>query len=159
MGFPLFMEQYMAEGSPYLRALYYNSTKRLCGLDRSEVMALLQEAVQIARSGFSIPVPRGANLSPEGRLFQQLCDDGCDDLLMSMNPDSANEHNFPGICEWDAWAEYVVYEQGAWSTSGWKGERCPVDRALLRQLRRQAGKSLPNLTAGLALCSDNRALG
>ena len=38
--FPFFMEQYMAEGAPYLRALYYNSTKRLCGLDEREVRAL-----------------------------------------------------------------------------------------------------------------------
>merc|ERR1711862_522354 len=98
--FPLFMEQYMAEGAPYLRALYYNSAKRICGLHRVEVVTLLEQAVNLWQGGFAIPAPRGANLSPEGRLFQELCTNDCSELLMSTNPDAANTHQYPGICEW-----------------------------------------------------------
>merc|ERR1719454_2151277 len=40
--FPLFMEQQLANGAPYIRAIYYNSSKRVCGLHLGEVMTVLQ---------------------------------------------------------------------------------------------------------------------
>merc|ERR1719498_2008786 len=122
----------MAEGATHLRALYYSSVKRLCGIDADEVQVLIQEAITLYREGFSMPVPPGENLSPEGKLFKKLCSiSDCTDLLMSMNPDYANPKKMPGTCFYDGWVEYVVYEQGGWATEGWHSEEgighCPVD--------------------------------
>merc|ERR1712107_66351 len=100
---------------------------RLCGLRKSEVLSLLKEAALLVRSGFSIPVPPGGNLSPEGQLFTELCRSGCDDLLKSMNPN----FEFPQKCwEENGWAEYVVYEQNGWDPAALQNETCPVNRTL-----------------------------
>merc|ERR550514_762855 len=60
-----FMDEYMAEGAPHLRALY----ARLDSKKSREEMAmhvaeLIQEAQRLISSGFPIPGPTGVNLSP-----------------------------------------------------------------------------------------------
>ena len=55
--FPVFMEQQLANGAPYLRALYYSSKDRACGLEEAKVRSLLLEAVLLFRQGFRMPLP------------------------------------------------------------------------------------------------------
>merc|ERR1712190_526043 len=59
----------MAEGSPYIKALYYwpgsdppTMVNRIAGL--------VSEAKTLALSGFDIPVPVGANLSPIAQVMK-----------------------------------------------------------------------------------------
>lgn len=159
--FPFFMETYLAEGAPYIRALYYSSANRLCGLAENQVMVLLRKAVALQREGFSVPTPPGVNLSPEGKVFKELCsrnESSCKDILHSMNPedgptDALGRGTWPGICFVDAWAEYVVYEQGGWHPDGWRDKEghwfCPLDRKLLREIRsKYADQLAPMIPVG-----------
>merc|ERR1712194_297214 len=63
-----FMEEYMAEGAPYFRALYDLSP----GGDAQPVplLNLVLEAKKLLDEGFPRPVPVGANLSPVGLVFK-----------------------------------------------------------------------------------------
>eukprot|EP00053_Salpingoeca_punica_P017501 m.168789 g.168789 ORF g.168789 m.168789 type:complete len:562 (-) comp17224_c0_seq10:643-2328(-) len=138
IGIPLFMEQYMAEGAPYQRALYYDSVTRCQGLEKSKIEALIMKAYKMR--GFETPVPAGSNLSPEGKIFIEMCkrtnETYCNKFLDDFN--AMND-----------WMEYVVYEtrhfypqrsqimdyakqNGMWAD----GERA-VDRNLLAKIKEE----------------------
>jgi len=119
---PLFMEQYIAEGTPYQRALYFSS-KSICnrGYNKHELMQLI-ETSRTGR-GFKIPVPQFSNLSPEGRVFVETCSRNktlCD-LVM---PEFNNENT---------WMETFVYEMGAWDKDTLK--KFAINRTLLGQVK------------------------
>lgn len=146
-GFTEFMEQYQTEGAPYLRALYYDSSKRRCGLEEEEVKSLLERAVSMFRqTDISFPTPPLANLSPEGQVFVKMCresQDNCKQMLHAMNM------RVPDSCGAAAWAEHVVYEaKPAWSPCHGRPAGCAVkghcpfpesDREHLHLLREAAG--------------------
>ena len=100
---PLFMDQYVAEGTPYQRALYFSS-KSICngGYNKHELMQL----IEISRTsiGFKIPVPQFSNLSPEGRVFVETC--SRNETLCNVVMPEFNEEN--------TWMETFVYEMGPW---------------------------------------------
>jgi len=72
-----FMEEYMAEGAPYLRALYYprvvTREEREDPITVPGLVGLLEKAKEVLRRGFSGPTPVGANLSPVGKVFKAYC--------------------------------------------------------------------------------------
>merc|ERR1719221_52888 len=65
-----FMEEYMAEGAPYIRALYYWPGKKSGGYDEDRIMDLILEAKKLILGNFMIPVPVNTNLSPVLRLIK-----------------------------------------------------------------------------------------
>mmetsp|Transcript_59968 Transcript_59968/g.151909 ORF Transcript_59968/g.151909 Transcript_59968/m.151909 type:complete len:159 (-) Transcript_59968:77-553(-) len=69
------MEEYMAEGAPYLRALYYPKRKggKVPNLEVSTLVKLLEEARRLLQQGLEGPVSVGSNLSPVGKLFKAYC--------------------------------------------------------------------------------------
>jgi len=143
--FPFFMEVYMSEGTPYIRALYYPSSKRVCGLSEPEVKKLLAQAVQLSSpGGFDSPAAPGENLPPEGRIFREMCEgdsDYCKDLLISWNPDDGDKPKQFPYCFFDAWIEFIVYEQGFWHENGLRvpSEKepvhCPAPLERMRKIR------------------------
>ena len=131
--FPDSMEECVAEGAIYQRALYYNSSLRLQGLQRQELLRLVAEAARLIRnrSGvktnynnedtFQIPTLPGQNLSEEGRVFVEACrkakpQNGCQAMLAAMDVEPCLSH---------AWPAFIVYERGAYSPQGYGGTRCP----------------------------------
>jgi len=70
-----YMEEYMAEGAPYLRALYYRPPHRSKQgrFDVGTVEKLLLEAKRLLQSGAHRPTAIGSNLSPVGRVFKAYC--------------------------------------------------------------------------------------
>ena len=69
---PGYMDQPIVGSTPYHRALYYPLHALCDGLSLQHLTALLSQAVQLHDSRFPIPVPRGLNLAPTGRLVQDL---------------------------------------------------------------------------------------
>merc|ERR1712151_1442003 len=68
-----YMEEYMAEGSPYLRALYYPRRLKKSGLfELTNMQELLRRARELLNKGFTKPVPINENLSPIGRVYKAL---------------------------------------------------------------------------------------
>ena len=101
------MEEYILEGSPHLRALYYDSKERLTGFTADGLVKLIQQAVNLTRTGFAIPVPKRTNLSPEARVLAEACDLApvtCSQMVKEMNGGG------PYQCVNDAWFSYPVYE-------------------------------------------------
>jgi len=70
---PQFWEEYMAEGTPYIKALYYwpkASINKHVAYDVESIMELVTEAKELGNNGFKIPVPVGSNLSPTSSLWK-----------------------------------------------------------------------------------------
>ena len=73
------MEQYLAGGCPYLRAIYYPRAERVRGVKEAGLRALVEEAAALIRSDFAIPADSGeagsgeANLAGDARLFREMC--------------------------------------------------------------------------------------
>jgi len=68
-----FMEEYMAEGAPYFRALYYPWRAENAPLfDKGVMVSLLEQARIILNAGPStyLPVPVNKNLSPLGKVYK-----------------------------------------------------------------------------------------
>lgn len=63
-----YMEEYMAEGAPYLRALYYTNPGGL--IDPGMFLSVVRQAKEILTRGLSMPVPIGTNLSPVGQVYK-----------------------------------------------------------------------------------------
>lgn len=101
-------EEYVTEGSPFIRGIYYDSSIRLAGLKQAELLRLIREGWRLARDGFQIPVAERENLSPEGRIFVEACDlapQTCNQMLDEMNGLVP-----PWQCVADGWASFVVHE-------------------------------------------------
>eukprot|EP00746_Dinoflagellata_sp_MGD_P062641 gnl/MRDRNA2_/MRDRNA2_26338_c0_seq1.p1 gnl/MRDRNA2_/MRDRNA2_26338_c0~~gnl/MRDRNA2_/MRDRNA2_26338_c0_seq1.p1 ORF type:complete len:467 (+),score=52.17 gnl/MRDRNA2_/MRDRNA2_26338_c0_seq1:109-1509(+) len=141
-GVPLVLEQYIAEAAPYIRALYYNTSNRACGLDLKQFSDLLKRAVHLYYQGFRIPVPPGANLSPEGKVFQRMCSstsDRCKDLVENLNWYKKGISKACSSVHFN-WVELIVFELGPHS-----GQDCGLTndmRTLMRSLRYDAGSVL-----------------
>lgn len=68
-----FMEEYVAEGSPHLKALYYPRRGLSSpGLEVRALKKLILKAGELLRQGWSVdkPTPIGANLSPVGQVYK-----------------------------------------------------------------------------------------
>lgn len=78
-----FMEEYMTEGAPYIRALYYwpvgshgpiyaqENVEGACkSYNGTQIENLILEATQLVRTGFQMPVPVNVNLSPVTRVLK-----------------------------------------------------------------------------------------
>ncbi|CAG9466192.1 unnamed protein product [Pedinophyceae sp. YPF-701] len=135
--FPSFIEQYIAEGTPYQRALYYPSNKRMHGIKGEEISKLLLQAKGIVEQGFKVPVPPLENLSVEGKIFSLYCTENEEegqDMLDHMNGNSAFGWD---RCTDDGWLESVVYEAGGWQLESQlhDGVHCTLNRERLKKLR------------------------
>jgi hypothetical protein len=143
--FPTFMEQQLAGGgTPYLRTLYADpgaalrtSVKHpLIGEDgyRAHVngailLKLLGEAKSLVETGFKTPVPIKDNLSKEGQVLLELCEQD----PASCKRMNADRNGATYECAVVLWPECVVYEAGPWRN------KCNLNRNLLRKLRKKHG--------------------
>jgi hypothetical protein len=131
---PGYMEQSIAASTPYQRALYYPADQICAGLTRERVRAIINQAVRVYRSNFSIPIPRGENLAPEGRIVEELLrrDPVFSDHLsdpIAHKPCSTGEY---------FWPEIVVREAGGWRTGV-----CRLNHTLLEQIKYEQGYLVP----------------
>ena len=81
-------EEYLLESAPYLRALYYPTRLRMGGIEAHQLAGLIDDAIDLAAAGFSIPAPPLANLSPEGRVLVLACAQeptACSTLMDGLN--------------------------------------------------------------------------
>eukprot|EP00045_Choanoeca_perplexa_P005975 m.50116 g.50116 ORF g.50116 m.50116 type:complete len:651 (-) comp13394_c0_seq1:148-2100(-) len=141
------MEEYILEGSPHLRALYYNGKERLTGFTANGLMGLIRRAVNLTRTGFTIPVPKRTNLSPEGHVLVEACDlapVACNQMVKEMNGQGG-----PYQCVNDAWFSYPVYEVGGYdlnySRPDGKNVSCTVPRDEIRMLRTKYADQLAGM--------------
>lgn len=155
---PQFWEEHMAEGAPYIRALYYwptfnNSTPNAREADR--VVALVSEARRLVASGFKIPVPVGANLSPlaqvtKAYLFLTQDPRQTSQLtpLRLMHHPSSKAFNVscfgtPGFADRGWWPSNAIVAQkdvGQWRTE------CHFDTCLLGKLMENFGEPCTGCT-------------
>jgi hypothetical protein len=147
-----YMEEYVCEGSPHIRAVYYPARLRVGGIRAQVVTGLFDTAVDMAVDGFASPPPPGSNLSVEGRLFVRACaraPDACQFVLDGMN---GLRHD-SGYCVDDAWVAAAVYEVHRYNETrpveadGKRHAEClsPKFRAALREevrLERERSHSL-----------------
>lgn len=148
-------EEYVSEGTPYMRAVYYNSSIRLKGLQVPELLRLYRESFKLSQQGFEIPVPRRINLSAEGRVFVEACDMApvaCERMLGEMNSYVA-----PWQCVLDAWASFAVYEVGGYVEGGMdkqdgKNRTCTLPRTEIRKLREKYASELGQLEENTRQC-------
>ncbi len=123
---PGYMEQSMVASTPYHRALYYPLQEVCGGLQRERLHSLITDAARIYKSQFAIPVPRGINLAPDGRVVQSLL--RADPLFREYISDPvAHQSCASGFY---FWPEIIVRMTGGWAT----GE-CRYNKTLLLALR------------------------
>lgn len=106
-------------------------------LTKSVVLALFRQAEELVQKGIKVPVYVIDNLSIEGRLTRELCDSDlptCDIMYRQQNSLMP-----PGQCVADNWLECIVYELGGFAEEGYDGEKCAVNRGVLRRLRKKYG--------------------
>jgi hypothetical protein len=105
-----FMEQYLAAGCPYLRAIYYPYNKVKFELDSNTVYNMVAQAASLIRSDFRMPVDQTGNLAPDGQLFKEMCARDrqfCSAVTNRTNGLTAcNSQSF--------WAEDLVHGVGDW---------------------------------------------
>ena len=130
-----FMEQYLAAGCPYLRAIYYPYDKVMGDLDANIVYDLVVQAASLIRSDFQIPVDQDqtSNLAPDGQLFKEMCarDPGfCDSVTnRAKGLTNCNSQCF--------WVEDLVRSVDYWTP----GSTCAstYNASLLEELRTKYG--------------------
>ncbi|CAF3815126.1 unnamed protein product [Rotaria sp. Silwood1] len=133
-----FMEQYMASGAPYLKALYYPINDRPKGIKRQQLVKLIREAAKLIMNGFSMPVNPRDNLAPDGQLFVELCEK--DKALCELITARARGTGFD--C-YHFWVEELIHERGPWrevvGSDGKRKTQCPFNQSLMRELRDKYG--------------------
>ncbi|CAF1324267.1 unnamed protein product [Rotaria sp. Silwood1] len=133
-----FMEQYMASGATYLKALYYPINERPKGIKRQELVKLIRQAAKLIMNGFSMPVNPRDNLAPDGQLFVELCKK--DKALCELITARAAGTSF--LC-YHSWVEELIHERGPWrevvDSDGKRKSHCPFNRTLMRELRDKYG--------------------
>eukprot|EP00746_Dinoflagellata_sp_MGD_P129152 gnl/MRDRNA2_/MRDRNA2_63398_c0_seq1.p1 gnl/MRDRNA2_/MRDRNA2_63398_c0~~gnl/MRDRNA2_/MRDRNA2_63398_c0_seq1.p1 ORF type:complete len:600 (+),score=88.93 gnl/MRDRNA2_/MRDRNA2_63398_c0_seq1:120-1919(+) len=143
-----FMEEYWAEGIPYIRALYYPVKTAHLGIRLNETVMLVQQASDLILSNFSMPVEPGKNLSPVGKTFKEYCyqdDHACEWMLGILNgvfhngTEPGKESGDWVECFMDAWPELVVMEVGVFNDDEANpGRRCNLrNQDLLQKLRKK----------------------
>lgn len=153
---PAFMEQQLSGGgTPYLRTLYADpgeqlrKNPKLAGEDMPWVpgermtspikekllLKLILQAKELVSTGFKIPVDVKENISPEGRVLIEYCEEdpqACDRMMENRNWRTYE-------CMLVLWPENVVYEIGPWSPKGYHNNHCSLNRKLLHRLRHKYG--------------------
>ncbi|CAF1283341.1 unnamed protein product [Rotaria sordida] len=133
-----YMEQYMASGAPYLKALYYPINERPKGIKREELVKLIRKAAKLIMNGFSIPVNPIENLAPDGQLFIEMCER--DKKFCELVTARAPGTDFG--C-YHFWVEELIHERGPWreqvGTHGIRKTRCSYNLTLMRELRDKYG--------------------
>ena len=127
--YPLFGDQFMTEAANWQKGLYYDSKTRCQGLDPVKFESLILQAYSMHLRGFQIPVPAGSNLSPEARVWLEVCKrnaTSCDIM-------------WPVIRGADTFIETYVYELGGWhpDAASLGISTIQIDRPLLRQVKRE----------------------
>merc|ERR1712086_1118185 len=90
--------------------------------------------------GVKLPVATIDNLSVDGRLARELCDADpvtCDIMYNQQN--AAMTIPMVRQCVTDNWLECIVYELGGFAEEGYNGDKCAVNRTVLRSLRKKYG--------------------
>lgn len=103
-GCPQYLEQYMLEGSPHIKAFYYSSRLRKKNMSFDYTIHLITKGIEYIKNNRIIYVKRTENLNGEGKLFIRICKEYkeiCDKLIKRY--DWAY-----GRCR-GIWAENVVY--------------------------------------------------
>eukprot|EP00386_Alphamonas_edax_P011142 GDKI01035447.1.p1 GENE.GDKI01035447.1~~GDKI01035447.1.p1 ORF type:complete len:489 (+),score=135.57 GDKI01035447.1:172-1467(+) len=159
-----YLEQYMAGGCPYIRALYYPYSARVAGIRGHVVWGGVHLAARTLMDGFVMPVdqwstPLESNLSIDAWVFRDYCrlqPEGCAflDHRPHLQPGEDTEaHLQPGgnieehiystnWCTWGFWGEDFVHEGAQYSEAGHPSNRITctvVNRYLLRALRAHYG--------------------
>mmetsp|Transcript_49417 Transcript_49417/g.105202 ORF Transcript_49417/g.105202 Transcript_49417/m.105202 type:complete len:773 (-) Transcript_49417:382-2700(-) len=142
---PAFMEQQLVGGgTPYLRTLYREQPH--LEISSSDSTALINQAVDLVLSGSALAGVESArdNLSVEGKILEEYCrlDEWTCKLTVSLMWFPIQQ-----ACFVDNWPECIVYEVGGYSESAVGTQRCPMNRSLIRSLRRKYGVSgygIPN---------------
>ena len=133
-----FMEQYMTAGTPYIKGLYYPINKRPKGLQKSEIIKLIEQAAVLISDGFTIPVNPRNNLAPDGQLFQDMCVK--DEKFCTLVTKRSTDRPFPCL---DLWFERLTHETAQWSSEGFiyesKNISCAFNHTLLHELRTKYG--------------------
>jgi hypothetical protein len=134
---PGYMDQPIVGSTPYHRALYYPIDEICNGLTVRRLGLLLDEAVRLYDSHFSIPVPRGINLAPSGLVVQELMRRDVEFREYISDPvahkDCSTGRYF--------WPEIVLNPNGPWSAGG----VCKLNGTLLLELKEQFGIMNKNL--------------
>ena len=125
--YPLFGDQFMTEAADWQKGLYYDSRSRCQGLDPVKFESLILQAYSMR--GFKIPVPAGTNLSPEARVWLEVC---------KRNATSCDIMR-PIIRDADTFIETYVYELGQWhpEAAALGLQTYAIDRPLLRQVKQE----------------------
>lgn len=103
-GCPQYLEQYILEGSPHFKALYYSPEERMKTFNYSYIITLINVAINYIINNKYIYVKRGENLNEIGKLYVKICKehkDICQKLI------DAYDWGY-GKCR-GIWAENVVY--------------------------------------------------
>ena len=137
IAYPSFLEQYVTAGTPYIKGLYYPINKRRDGINRTEVVKLIQQAAKLILNGFPIPVNPKENLAPDGQVFVDQCqldEDFCS--LVTLRKSGYFWCN-------NMWTEELVHERRQWAEGGFpiggRNVSCAFNRTLMRQLRQKYG--------------------
>ena len=137
IAYPSFLEQYVTSGTPYIRGLYYPINKRRDGIQKSEVIKLIQQAAKLIMEGFPLPVNPKENLAPDGQVFVDQCqqdEEFC--RLVTIRKGGYFWCN-------NMWTEDLVHERRQWAHGGFPigghNVSCGFNRTLLRQLRQKYG--------------------
>jgi len=125
--FTSFMEQYMAAGTPYIKAIYYPIQQRTQGIQKEIVIQLIEQALQLIQQDFHIPVEPNFNLAPDGQLFVEMC--SRDRLFCQTVTHRWENQHFECV---NTWPEEIINEVGPWST---RNSTCFINRTLLKQLK------------------------
>ena len=137
IAYPSFLEQYVTAGTPYIKGLYYPINKRRDGIQRGEVVKLIQQAAKLIMDGFSIPVNPKENLAPDGQVFVDQC--ASDKDFCSLVTIRKSGYFW---CN-NMWTEDLVHERRQWADGGFpiggSNVSCSFNRTLLRNLREKYG--------------------
>lgn len=103
-GCPIFMEQYIEEGSMHFVSLYYPSDKRKYGLKKKEIEKLINKAVFILKNWKMYKKHHISNLNIEGKIFKKISKVNPELMdLFLLDTDWAKDNGI-GV-----WAERLLY--------------------------------------------------
>ena len=133
-----YMEEYLAAGSPHLRALYYDRCRHH-QIEYSYLQDLVDKAVELVDTQFAHNDNNPENRSPVGHAFV--------DFMRRMNPLPRNalyDVLAWGVKGFDSWAEELIFEKDgmvetAAETYGWNESQIREHLAEVRQIYNLTG--------------------
>lgn len=103
-GCPQYLEQYILEGSPHIKAIYYSPQLRMKEMNYSYALELINSARRFIEKNNDIYVNKDDNLNEIGKLYVKICKEHktlCENLI--------KEYDWGyGKCR-GIWAENVVF--------------------------------------------------